>query len=274
MSTDSLRDFIANHDDRWLFVILYIGLAVVLSIALSLFWLVAVAGLHFALEYLRQGEYRTRTLDIATHALWEIKLDIALVLLALAMALYMDVVMGLLGLQSAARATAASRIGMRAARFAAWQRNLRAVVLLADDIARVIQIGITRFLRRAPATASSDGAGAMAVAAAGAGGIRRETPSPGTRDLRPGQVPETAAAAGAPEPPEPPEAPEPLEPLESRSGRPPRSWREPWTTGDRFTLGLAFGCVALMAIAPMVTDHTWHGALAALLSELQPFPAK
>jgi hypothetical protein len=271
MSTDSLRDFIANHDDRWLFVILYIGLAVVLSIALSLFWLVAVAGLHFALEYLRQGEYRTRTLDIATHALWEIKLDIALVLLALAMALYMDVVMGLLGLQSAARATAASRVGMRAARFAAWQRNLRAVVLLADDIARVIQIGITRFLRRAPATASSDGAGAMAVAAAGAGGIRRETPSPGTRDHRPGQPP---AAVGAPAPQESPQPPKPPERQESRSGRPPRSWREPWTAGDRFTLGLAFGCVALMAIAPMVTDHTWHGALMALLSELQPFPAR
>jgi hypothetical protein len=269
MSRDSIRDFIANHDDRWLFVILYIGLAVVLSIALSLFWLVAVAGLHFALEFLRQGAYRTQTLDIATHALWEIKLDIALVLLALAMSLYMDVVVGLLGLQSAARATAASRLGMRAARFAAWQRNLRAMVLLADDIARVIQVGVTRFLRRAPAAgvaatvamraaAPADGGRAMAVAAAGAGGTGRDAASPGTSNHRPGH----ASAAAAPLPPGRPEP------------GPPRSWRDPWNTGDRFTLGLGFACIALIAIAPMLTDHTWHGALAALLTELHPFPSK
>jgi hypothetical protein len=151
MRSEPLQDFIANHDDRWLFVVLYIGLAVVLSMLLSLFWLVAVAGLHFGLEVLRQRSYREGMMDTATHAVWEIKLDVALVLLALAMSLYMDLFLGILGLQSATRAAAATRAGARVARAAAWQRNLRAFVLLADDAFRVVQVGVTRLLRRQPA---------------------------------------------------------------------------------------------------------------------------
>jgi hypothetical protein len=224
MNRDALRDFIAHHDDRWLFVVVYITLAVVLSIVLSLFWLVAVGALHFVLEYLRQTELRRDRADVLSHAMWEVKLDVALILLALALALYMDVILGVLGLQSAARAAAATRI----TRFAAWERNLRAIVLLADDVARVIQIGYTRLLRRPAATivlASVDG-GEAAVTAAG-GGV---------------------------------------------SG--PRSFRDPWTPGDRFTVALLGACILLILAAPVVTEHSWGGATVALLEQLHPFPAR
>jgi hypothetical protein len=239
MGRDSLRDFIAHHDDRWLFVVVYITLAVVLSLALSLFWLVAVAALHFGLEYLRQAQYRTGRRDIVSHALWEIKLDIALVLLALALALYMDVMLGVLGLQSAARAAAATRV----ARFAAWERNLRAVVLLGDDVARVVQIGVSRALRR-----------------------RADTPQPvvllarrdGTQGATLGGV-EVPVAAVRPAP---------------AAAAAPRSWRDAWTTGDRFTVALLAASLMLIVTAPLVTDHTWTGATLALLAELHPFPLR
>jgi hypothetical protein len=249
MTKEKLRDFIAHHDERWLFVAVYIGLAVVLSIMLSLFWLVAVAGLHLALEYLRQAHYHRTRLDIMTHALWEIRLDVALVLLALAMAVYMDVVLGLLGLQSAARATTAARAGARVTRIAAWQRNIRAFVLLADDVFRVVQIGVVRFLRREPA--------AVAVAVRGGDGDQQRVSAADSdigdeagRNTGTRRVSEPASVSG------------------------PRSWRHSWTFGDRATVALGAGCLALIALAPVLTPHDLPGVTLALLEQLHPFPSR
>ncbi len=134
----SFRDWVREHDERWSFVVLYLGLAVGLSVFVSLFWLLVVAGLHFALECGRQAHYRGSTLEIGAHALWEIKLDVGLVLLALTLVLYIDVVLGLLGLQSAARAAAVTRAGARiGTRAAAWERNIRTFLLTVDEMARV-----------------------------------------------------------------------------------------------------------------------------------------
>jgi hypothetical protein len=246
MGSESLRDFIAHHDDRWLFVAVYITLAVVLSIVLSLFWLVAVAALHFGLEYLRQAQHRQGRREIVSHALWEIKLDIALVLLALALSLYMNVVLGVLGLQSAARAAAATRV----ARFAAWERNVRAIILLSDDVARVIQIGVSRVLRRPQAPNPAQ----VMVAARRDGGTGEVRASGGVEPAR------RERAVPVARPPEPP--------------APPRSWREAWTTGDRVTVALLAASLLLMVAAPAFTEHDWAGATQVLLSELHPFPGR
>jgi hypothetical protein len=132
------RDWIREHDERWTFVVLYLGLAVGLSVFISLFWLLVVAGLHFALEWGRQSHYRDGRAEVLGHALWEIKLDVGLVLLALTLVLYIDVVLGLLGLQSAARAAAVTRAGARiGSRAAAWERNIRTFLLTVDEMARV-----------------------------------------------------------------------------------------------------------------------------------------
>jgi hypothetical protein len=139
----SFGEWVRVHDERWSFVILYLGLAVGLSVFVSLFWLLVVAGLHFLLECGRQAHYRSDTSEVLGHALWEVKLDVGLVLLALTLVLYIDVVMGLLGLQSAARAAAVSRAGARiGTRAAAWERNIRTFLLTVDEMARLLYAAV------------------------------------------------------------------------------------------------------------------------------------
>ena len=55
---ERLRDWVLNHDDSWIFIILYVGLAVVLSLWISLFWLLVVVAGHFVLEWIRQRHIR------------------------------------------------------------------------------------------------------------------------------------------------------------------------------------------------------------------------
>jgi hypothetical protein len=141
----SLKEWIRDHDQKWLFVVCYLGLAVVLSVFVSLFWLAAIGAIHFALEIFRQAHYRNGAWNVVAHALWETKLDIALIILALTLVLYVEVVMGILGLQSAGRAAAGSRA---VARLAAWERNLRTALLTADEAARIAHAGVT-FAKRA-----------------------------------------------------------------------------------------------------------------------------
>jgi hypothetical protein len=148
---DPVRTWIVAHDDSRIFLALYIGLAVVLSLWISLFWLVAVVGAHFALELVRQSHLHGKRSRVVREALWELKLDVALVLFALALSLYMETVLGLVGLQGAARLGAASKA---AARFASWERVLRGVVLSADDAAQVARAVV---MRRSGATDGETG---------------------------------------------------------------------------------------------------------------------
>jgi hypothetical protein len=166
MNTTRLRSWIQTHDESWLFIVAYIGLAVVLSIWISLFWLVAVVAAHLLLELLRQRHlHRGRLLPVA-ESLWELKLDVALVFFALVLSLYMDVVLGLVGLQAAARVSGAARV---ATRFAGWERTLRGVVLSADD---AVQVARAVTLRRGGGVQEVEvevemGAGVLAVAGPG-----------------------------------------------------------------------------------------------------------
>lgn len=130
-----LHDWVVRHDDSRLFVVAYIGLAVVLSIGIGLFWLVAVVAVHFAFEVVRQRTRHAGWRGVIAEAVWELKLDLALVLFALVISLYMEVVLGVLGLQAAARAAGTGLRG--GARFAGWQRVLRGLLLSVDDAAQV-----------------------------------------------------------------------------------------------------------------------------------------
>jgi hypothetical protein len=96
---------------------------------------VAVVGLHGVLEWIRQ-----RALGRGLAAvLWEIKLDLSLVLLALALAAYMEVALGAAGLGGAAR------LGAQAAvRATGWSRALRGVLLSLDDAAQVARMVAAR----------------------------------------------------------------------------------------------------------------------------------
>lgn len=133
-----LRAWVLRHDESRVFLTLYFGLAVVLSIAIGLFWLVAVVGVHFALETVRQYHARPSAAGAAAAAAWEINLDLALVLLALVLALYMDLVLGAAGLQAVGRLGSAASAGARGgARLAGWNRALRGILLSLDDAAQV-----------------------------------------------------------------------------------------------------------------------------------------
>jgi len=126
--------WIRHHDERALFVLTYITLAVTLTIFISLFWLVAVVAVHALFEVIRQSHRFDAPSQYLAEALWEVKLDIALVIFALALALYMELILGVLGLQSAARAGAAAKAG---GRFLVWERTIRAVALTIDDVFNV-----------------------------------------------------------------------------------------------------------------------------------------
>jgi hypothetical protein len=146
---DPVRAWIVEHDQSRVFLVLYIGLAVVLSLWISLFWLVAVVGAHLVLELIRQSHLQIGARRIVLESAWELKLDVALVLFALALSLYMETVLGVVGLQGAARLGSASRA---AARFASWERVLRGVALSADDAAQVARaVAIRRSDGDAPA---------------------------------------------------------------------------------------------------------------------------
>lgn len=132
------RRWLVAHDDRWGFTVTYITLAVVLSVTISLFWLVAVVALHGIIEawsLKRRGLHEDRL----GRVLWHLKLDIALVLFALWLGLYMDVLFGLAGLSAAARTTAQA-----GARFIAWKRAIRGVLLSLDDAAVVAKSVVGR----------------------------------------------------------------------------------------------------------------------------------
>lgn len=128
-----------------MFIVPYIALAVLLSVILSLFWLVVVVAVHFALEWLRQTylaqlrEENAGFLTLLRRTTWELKLDIGLVIFALALALYMEAVLGVVGLGAASRGAAMA--GTRVAtRFGVIQQVLRAFLLSVDDLAQVARV--------------------------------------------------------------------------------------------------------------------------------------
>ncbi|MFQ3566693.1 MAG: hypothetical protein SNJ59_06810 [Aggregatilineales bacterium] len=148
-----LRRWLIMHDDQWTFIVPYIGLAVLLSVLISLFWLVVVVAVHFALEIARQAYLARgagqggRPLLVAGRALWELKLDLALILFALTLSLYLEVTLGVVGLGAGARgaAMAGARVG---ARFTVIQQVLRGLLLSLDDLAQVVRVLLRR--RKAP----------------------------------------------------------------------------------------------------------------------------
>lgn len=129
----AVGQWVHDHDDRKLFIIPYVGLALVLSIMISLFWLVALVALHFAFELYKQNRIGPRDrLSVLVRASWAVFLDLGLVFFALTVALYIDVVFGLLGLSAAARAgvQGGARLGSRAV---AWESVIRGVAISADE---------------------------------------------------------------------------------------------------------------------------------------------
>lgn len=217
-SSSSLRRWIVEHDERWIFIGGYVTLAIVLSIWISLFWLLVVVGVHFAFEWVRQSHRFASRGEVLVEALWETKLDFSLVAFALALSLYIEAIFGLLGLRSAGQMAAAVRVGARAGtRAAGWQSAIRGILLSLDDAVHVVRGLLSR-----KKTNGNEKKG------------EEETAAP--------------------------------------EGPPGLSFRERWGVGDWFSVALAVACVALILVAPWLTEHTWQTAVATLGQELHPFP--
>ncbi len=126
--------WIEKHDECRFFIISYIALAVLLSLFISLFWLVFVVFIHFCLEIFKQRTYKHKSTNVFLNSLWETKLDIALVIFALALGVYLEFIIGIAGIGAGARAVAQT-----GSRFAIWQRIIRGILISLDDLAQVLR---------------------------------------------------------------------------------------------------------------------------------------
>lgn len=147
------RGWVVEHDERRSFVLPYLALSVVCSVFVSLFWLLVLVGIHLAIELERAKRLQVR--PALGWALWEIKLDLGLLLLALSMAVYMDVAFGVLGLGASARAgSAVARVGARANLL---RRAVRGVLLVLDDLVRVVgAVVAARGIQQGPAPGAGE----------------------------------------------------------------------------------------------------------------------
>ncbi|TVQ82843.1 MAG: hypothetical protein EA357_07695 [Micavibrio sp.] len=135
-----------NHDEKWSFIIVYLGGAVILSIYASLFWVAALMFGHFLLEYWRH--IMAKVDHPLRHAIWHTKFDFGLLFFAIVIVLYAELILAALGLGQAARAGQAVRGMQAASRFGVIERALRVFVLIVDELFRFIQIGHTTMKKK------------------------------------------------------------------------------------------------------------------------------
>lgn len=127
-----MKQWIREHDDRWSFILPYVLLSVVLSVALSLFWLVVLMVLHGILEWQRhEGLPGGRRV---LHIMARLQLDIALLTAAVCMEVYFEFAAGLAGAGQFTRGVA-----RLLARFPSWQHVLRALLLSSDDALQLVR---------------------------------------------------------------------------------------------------------------------------------------
>lgn len=133
---DTLRNWVREHDDRWSFVILYVGGAVALSLFTNLFWVMMLMAGNFILKIYR-NYLVDKPLPVLT-SLWQVKLDISLIFFAIVIGLYAEHVFAALGLSQAARAGQAVRGIQMATRFGIIERGLKVFLMTIDDQARLV----------------------------------------------------------------------------------------------------------------------------------------
>lgn len=129
----SYQKFIVDHDESWLFTLAYVGLAVFLSLYISMFWLVAIAATHGAIEWVSL-RLKGQSHNLFGKVVWHLRLDIVLIIFALWLSVYIDAIFGLLGLGAAARGGAQA-----GSRLLAWQRTLRGTLLTLDDVVQILR---------------------------------------------------------------------------------------------------------------------------------------
>ena len=131
--------WIIDHDDKRAFLVGYVGLTILLTIGISLFWLFFLVGVHFCFECLKKiddGAVGLRR--ILAFALWDIKFDVALLSMALILLVFTEVSFGLAGIAGF------SRFSQVLSRFSGASRSF----LPLKDLILAFRIVCTRKLDR------------------------------------------------------------------------------------------------------------------------------
>lgn len=150
-----LPDWLLSHDDKTIFTFAYIGLSIFLSIFFGIFWLFLIVMVHLAMDIIVNISKNITIKRSFILGFWELKLDFSLILFSLTLAVYIDVVLGVLGIGHAARGIAqigsrthragakavqvASRTVKTGSKFASWQNILESFFLSVDDFFKVVK---------------------------------------------------------------------------------------------------------------------------------------
>lgn len=145
---DSIINWIRYHDERWSFIAVYILGAIGLSVFMNLFWVIMLATGHATLKTIRNIIVGQPAPLLS--ALWQIKLDIALLIFAIVIAVYSEHLFAALGLGQAARGAAI------ATRFGIIERGLKVFLMTIDDQARLVGAAL-RLARRRTQKEKNDG---------------------------------------------------------------------------------------------------------------------
>ncbi len=106
-----IRRWIPGHDDSTAFLVGYVALSIVLTLAISLFWLVALVFVHFVFEAIKKHHDGARgTPRIVAWAAWDIKLDLLLLTIAFLLLVYTHVSFGIAGLGALTGGTRSLRL--------------------------------------------------------------------------------------------------------------------------------------------------------------------
>lgn len=145
---NNIVTWVRDHDERWSFIAVYILGAIALSVFMNLFWVMMLAACHALLKTTRNVIVGQPSPLLS--ALWQIKLDIALLLFAIVIAVYSQHLFAALGLGQAARGAAI------ATRFGIIERGLKVFLMTIDDQARLVGAAI-RLARRRTNKEKEDG---------------------------------------------------------------------------------------------------------------------
>ena len=229
---NSVLRWILIHDDNLWFNVLYIGLALIMSIVLGLFWLVVVVAIHWCIELARQLLMGRKIFPGIFETFWELKLDISLIIFALWLGVYLDIIFGAAGLSAASRASAQAggRIARTGTSVAIWQRIIRSVLISLDDLGLAMK-AISRNRR---------------------GGNDKHVQNPENAEV------DTASMYN--------------DNTLNKQGIEKTSWSGNYSKGDWFSLAFGGGFLILIALAPVFTEIDYGNIWLSIREDLKPFP--
>lgn len=237
----SAHIWIINHDQSRAFNVLYISLAVILSVFVSLFWLVLIVGIHFVLEVIRQHHHCSGcTKKVLGRSFWQLKLDFSFVAFSFVADAYMGILLGMAGLGNISRLRGFEQADISSgARLGGYERAVRGVVLSSDDIARTTSAAI---------------------------GHRDNIKD----DERNGASEDDRAKENYVPTPALPDSGQPL--VQPGLASTDADLQVRWSRRDYGTVAFGITCIVLLFLTPWLIGMTYGELLQIIIQDLRPFP--